>query len=45
MRLDRGESTENTNQTIKIGFSEELEELSKWILLYLNYILNKKNFA
>ena len=29
MRLDRGESTENTNQTIKIGFSEELEELSK----------------
>ena len=29
VRLDKGESTENTNQTIKIGFSEELEELSK----------------
>jgi hypothetical protein len=29
MRLDRGESTENTNQTIKIGFSDEIQELSK----------------
>lgn len=28
-RLENDESTENTNQTIKIGFSEELEELSK----------------
>lgn len=28
-RLEKGESTENTNQTITIGFSEELEELSK----------------
>lgn len=28
-RLENNESTENTNQTIKIGFSEELEELSK----------------
>ncbi len=28
-RLDKGESTENTNNTITIGFSEELEELSK----------------
>jgi DNA-binding XRE family transcriptional regulator len=28
-RLEQGESTENTNQTIKIAFSNELEELSK----------------
>ena len=28
-RLENDESTENTNQTIKIGFSEELEEISK----------------
>jgi hypothetical protein len=28
-RLENNESTENSNQTIKIGFSEELEELSK----------------
>lgn len=28
-RLEQGESTENTKQTITIGFSEELEELSK----------------
>lgn len=28
-RLENNESTENTTQTIKIGFSEELEELSK----------------
>ena len=29
VRLDKGESTENTNQTINIAFSGELEELSK----------------
>ena len=29
MRLDKGESTDNTEQTIKIEFSKELEELSK----------------
>lgn len=29
MRLDKGESTENTNQTINIAFSEDIEELSK----------------
>lgn len=29
MRLDKGESTENTNQTITIGFSDEIQELSK----------------
>ena len=29
MRLDKGESTENTSQTIKIAFNEEIEELSK----------------
>ena len=28
-RLEKGESTENTNQTINIAFSNELEELSK----------------
>ena len=28
-RLEKGESTENTNQTIKIGFSDEIQELSK----------------
>ena len=28
-RLENNESTENTKQTITIGFSEELEELSK----------------
>lgn len=29
MRLDKGESTENTNQTIKITFNEDVEELSE----------------
>ena len=29
MRLDKGESTENTQQTIKIAFDKEVEELSK----------------
>lgn len=28
-RLENDESTENTNQTINIGFSEEMQELSK----------------
>ena len=28
-RLEKGESTENTNQTITIGFSDEIQELSK----------------
>ena len=28
-RLELGESTENTSQTIKIAFNEEIEELSK----------------
>lgn len=28
-RLENDESTENTNQTIKIGFSDEVQELSK----------------
>lgn len=28
-RLEQGESTENTSQTIKIAFNEEIEELSK----------------
>ena len=28
-RLENNESTENTNQTINIGFSEEMQELSK----------------
>ena len=28
-RLEQGESTENTTQTIKIAFNEDLEELSK----------------
>ena len=28
-RLEHGESTENTNNTIQIGFSEEMQELSK----------------
>ena len=28
-RLEQGESTENTNQTITIGFSDEIQELSK----------------
>jgi hypothetical protein len=29
VRLDKGESTENTKQTITIGFSDEIQELSK----------------
>ena len=29
VRLDRGESTSNENQTIKIAFNEDIEELSK----------------
>jgi hypothetical protein len=28
-RLEQGESTENTKQTITIGFSDEIQELSK----------------
>lgn len=29
VRLDKGQSTENTNNTITIGFSDEMQELSK----------------